>query len=84
MRYTKDIDILVLPMDIDAMVEVMKPCGFDFDAGIIPFTNNSVRRVTKIVGADYLMLDLLIVNSELVNIWNEQSIMIGEASGFQQ
>lgn len=74
-RYTKDIDILVLPFDLEAVVEVMKPCGFDFDAGIIPFTNNSVRRITKIVGPEYLILDLLVVNAGLVDIWNTRTLV---------
>jgi hypothetical protein len=74
-RYTKDIEILILPLDIPDVVAKMKACGFDFDVGIIPFTHNSVYRVTKIDGPDFLMLDLLIVNRSLVGIWSERTMV---------
>ena len=73
-RFTKDIDLLVRPEDLELIVATVKPHGFDFDAGFMTFgigTNREtrIRRINKLIGSEYLTLDLLIVGSELADVW---------------
>lgn len=84
-RYTKDIDILVPPGDVEKVVGAVKPLGFDFDAGTMQFRVNTpspqdVRRVSKIVGREYLTLDVLIVGPHLEAIWAERESFEWESS----
>ncbi len=63
-RSTKDLDILVLPSDVARVLEVVRPLGYVFAALPMIFEEGTprerhVQRVTKIVGKDHLLLDLL-------------------------
>ena len=71
-RFTQDIDILIQPTDIDAAIQAMKSRKFLFDSGVIPFKTVDIRRITKLEGPDYLVLDMMIVNELLAPIWNER------------
>lgn len=74
-RYTKDIDLLVDDADVEHIVELVKPCGFDFDAGDMTFQHLTVHRVNKIVGKAYLTLDLLIAERSVADVWNSRVIV---------
>jgi apolipoprotein N-acyltransferase len=71
-RFTRDINLLIQPSDLDAAIEALKACGYEFDSGNIPFATVNIRRITKIVGPDFLVLDLMIVNDWLAEIWNKR------------
>ena len=78
-RFTKDIDLLVRNEDIDRIVALVKPLGFDFDAGVIPLGVQAghpqdVRRVTKVVGREWISLDLLIADVESVGLLTASTI----------
>jgi hypothetical protein len=69
-RMTKDIDILVDPEDLPRAVETVRPLGYMFAALPMVFDEGSVRerhvqRISKIVGGDHLVLDLLLAKASL-------------------
>jgi hypothetical protein len=69
-RATTDIDLLVRPEDVDALLSVARARGFGIEALPMRFSDGmEVRRVTKAEGADLLTLDLLLVNPNLEPIW---------------
>jgi hypothetical protein len=74
-RFTQDIDLLVQPADLDSAIAALKSRDFVFDSGEIPFTKLTIRRITKIVGPDFLVLDLMIVNDWLAEIWNQRVLV---------
>lgn len=66
-RTTKDIDLLIERMDMDAILEVVRGCGFILDGGILPMGAGEpfprdIFRISKVIGKELLTLDLLIVN----------------------
>lgn len=76
-RFTKDIDLLVLPGDVERIIPVVQSLGFDFDAGTMQLGVESrfpqdVRRINKVCGTEWLVLDLLIVNPRLDDVWKER------------
>ena len=73
-RYTKDIDLLVRPEDVERVVRAVRVRDFIFDAGTMRFgeatpREQDVRRINKIVDRDLLTLDLLIVGRNLEGVW---------------
>ena len=73
-RFTSDVDLLVQPEDVERLVALLQAdLGFKFDAGQMPFGQGSqqhfIRRITKIVGQDPLVLDLLIVAPMFEDVW---------------
>ena len=85
-RATKDIDLLVLPQDVDRAKEAVKAAGFTLPA--LPMTfgygtprERRVHRVSKISGEDHLMLDLLEVRDADDEVWRDRSVL--ELEGFR-
>lgn len=72
-RATADIDILVRPEAVDAVIELAKSQGFGLEALRMRFSDGmELRRVTKIADEepyDTLTLDVLLVNSNLEEVW---------------
>lgn len=67
-RSTKDIDLLILPEDVQRTLEVVRPLGYAFAA--LPMTFDAgtererhVQRVSKIEGSEHLLLDLLVADA---------------------
>ncbi len=76
-RFTEDIDLLVRRDDVERIVKLMSAIGFEFDAGTIPLAVRTrhpiaLRRITKIVGENFVTLDLLSVNAGLDDVWRER------------
>ena len=76
-RSTKDLDILVLPSDVARVLEVVRPLGYVFAALPMIFEEGTprerhVQRVTKIVGKEHLLLDLLAAAGALAGTQGEQ------------
>ncbi|MEO8699558.1 MAG: hypothetical protein ABI867_05915 [Kofleriaceae bacterium] len=64
-RSTKDIDVLVARPDLAAALEAIRPLGYVYLALPMVFDEGSererhVQRVTKIVGKEHLLVDLLL------------------------
>ncbi len=65
-RFTKDIDLLIAPEDMEAALEVARGCGFNIDSGIIPL-GSGVYRMHRVVKLEQgweepLPLDLMIAD----------------------
>lgn len=73
-RATKDIDLLVRPEDLQLAKNIARTCGFVLSALPIKFSGSGIEleRVSKIIGQDVLMLDLLIVNDVLAPVWESR------------
>ncbi len=63
-RFTEDIDILLLPGDMDILIKVLSEIGYSESATPWTFkeTNMTLHRFIKIVGNDHLLLDILTAN----------------------
>jgi hypothetical protein len=80
-RATTDIDLLVQREDVERILEVVAEFGFTFPAAPMTFSSGlSVQRVTKVQDEDTLMLDLVLVNPHLEEIW-ESRTKIGTTHG---
>jgi hypothetical protein len=76
-RFTKDIDILVLPQDLDRVVAVAATRGFIVAANPLRFDigtskEREVRRISKIDGEDVMTLDLLLAKGVLQEAWGDR------------
>ena len=72
-RFTKDIDLLIRQDDVEAAKQAVSSVGFRDESGLIRLSDDDlVYRVVKIVGADHLMLDLVLVTPKLQDVWDER------------
>lgn len=73
-RATKDIDVIVRPEDVELAKKVARSCGFTLTSLPIKFAASGVEmeRVSKIVGQELLMLDLLLANDVLLPVWEDR------------
>jgi hypothetical protein len=79
-RATTDIDLLVQPADVDAVIGVAKGCGFLFEALPMTFRDGmELRRISRISGSEVLLLDLLLVNPNLASVWESRVTIATEA-----
>ena len=76
-RFTKDIDILIRPEDLDRALAVAAAQRFivaarplRFDAGTPK--EREVRRISKIEGEDVMTLDLLLSQGVLQDAWDDR------------
>jgi hypothetical protein len=78
-RATTDIDLLVQPHDLDAVLAVARARRFGIEALLMKFSDGmEVRRVTKTEGAEMLTLDLLLVNQNLEPVWSSRERVLTE------
>jgi hypothetical protein len=78
-RATTDIDLLVQPHDVDAVLAVARARRFGIEALPMKFSDGmEVRRVTKTEGAEMLTLDLLLVNQNLAPVWSSRERVLTE------
>jgi len=70
-RFTKDIDVLVLPADAVQAREVAKALGFTAESLPMRFKGTGVmHRVVKFApSGEILCLDLLLAGEELADVW---------------
>ncbi len=69
-RATQDIDLLVLPADVDRLREAARACGFTFESLPMDFSSGvTVQRFTKLVEGQPFMLDALFVTGPLETVW---------------
>ena len=83
-RFTKDIDLLILVEDLDLCKEVLKIKGYDLSSGVLPFKNSdgsfrSVVRVSKLIGEQLMVVDLLLAEGSWRDAWeNRERIVLGD------
>ncbi|MCP4710751.1 MAG: nucleotidyltransferase family protein, partial [Planctomycetes bacterium] len=78
-RFTKDIDILILPHDLDKILAAIRGCGFSVVGGRIPFdigqpNQREIFRISKIEGEELLTLDLVLGNPVLQDVWADREV----------
>lgn len=73
-RATKGIDLIVRREDLGRVRSVARACGFVLESLPMKFSGSGIEieRVSKIVGADVLMLDLLIANDVLAPVFESR------------
>lgn len=82
-RATTDLDLLVDPRDLDAVLGVARARQFGIEALPMRFSDGmEVRRVTKVDGAEMLTLDLLLVNPNLEPVWTSRERIPTERGEF--
>jgi hypothetical protein len=82
-RATTDLDLLVDPPDLDAVLGVARVRQFGIEALPMRFSDGmEVRRMTKVDGAEMLTLDLLLVNSNLEPVWTSRERIPTERGEF--
>jgi hypothetical protein len=76
-RLTRDIDFLVQTDDLTRILGVAWNCGYDKE--IEPFSlgpgdpPTEIRRLNKFQGEDHVMVDFVLVNPRLQDVWTEKS-----------
>lgn len=69
-RATQDIDLLVRPESVPAILTLVEPLGYRFVALPMQFSDGmQLQRVTKIEGGAALTVDLILVDDNLEPIW---------------
>lgn len=73
-RATRDIDLLVAEADVERVLDLLRPEGWRFPAIPMTFDRGTpkervVQRVSKIQGAQVLVLDLLVVGPPFRAAW---------------
>jgi len=82
-RATTDLDLLVDPRDLDAVLGVARARQFGIEALPMRFSDGmEVRRMTKVDGAEMLTLDLLLVNPNLEPVWTSRERVPTERGQF--
>jgi hypothetical protein len=72
-RATADLDLLILPQELAAALDVARRRGYTIEALPMRFADGvEMRRVTKLSGEDALTLDLLLVDDFLRPIWEKR------------
>jgi hypothetical protein len=76
-RSTKDIDIVVAREHLSAALAAVAPLGYSIRAAPMTFSEGTpsernVQRVNKIVGAEHLMLDLLIAEAAYAGVLDDR------------
>lgn len=74
-RFTQDIDLLLLPEDEQRLVDVAHGLGYTLTGGRTPVSDGGVTdweiaRVSKVVGSEILVLDMLLVGPSIQSVWD--------------
>ena len=67
-RSTKDLDLVIDPTDLPKVIDAVRPLGYAYLALTMIFDEGTprerhVQRISKIVGRDHLLLDLLLAEA---------------------
>ena len=70
-RATRDIDLLALPADLLRVRDIARACGFTIEALPMKFAASgiTIRRFTKTAPGNAVMLDVLIADDPLADVW---------------
>ena len=74
-RFTQDIDLLVRRDDVDRVTQVVATCGFVDSSGKLPIgADDLLYRLVKTEGPEFLALDLIVLGSSLVGVWEDREL----------
>ena len=76
-RFTQDIDVLILPDDLEELMTTVAKIGFTMDSGDIPLQTRDgnevrIRRIVKVADTQFLMLDVILASDTMTEIWNSR------------
>ena len=73
-RATTDIDLLVMPEDLQRITTLVAELGFVLPAEPMTFSSSglSIQRITKISEGETLTLDLLLLGEPLREVWDSR------------
>jgi hypothetical protein len=79
-RATKDIDLLIRPVDAARIVRAVEPIGYTLDAGEFSFGGcgphaRRVRRIGKTEGSEVLTLHLVLLPPWLAEVWESREVI---------
>ncbi|HMZ78381.1 MAG TPA: hypothetical protein PLL06_01680 [Acidobacteriota bacterium] len=79
-RFTKDIDLLIIGEDLPRIRKALEPRGFVFYSGATPFdpgspTSRTIHRLSKIEGSDVLPIDLIIATPLFDQVWKQRQVV---------
>ena len=79
-RFTRDLDLLVLPADVERVKAVAKALGFTAESLPMRFKpSGEMHRVIKFAGSgEFLTLDLLLAGEELEPVWRSRERLSAE------
>ncbi len=83
-RSTKDIDVLIDPADVARVLDVVRLLGYTFAALPMTFDEGGaaerhVQRVSKVVGAQHMLIDLLLADGILATAMDDRIDVVLEA-----
>ena len=75
-RATVDIDVLIRPEDYEKARAAAAKVGFEFESRPMSFAggNMEIRRVTKIIRSEVLILDFLLVTPFSEDVWADRRV----------
>jgi hypothetical protein len=87
-RFTQDIDIIILPEDLEKAKDVLKETGYNLPSGLIPFKQKDgsfreIFRLSKAIGKDLYTLDLMLCTGSLREIWLDREIVEADDQEFK-
>lgn len=82
-RATTDIDLLVSPSDVAAVLDVARARGFGIEALPMRFSDGlEIQRVVRTEDAEMLTLDLLLVDRNLEPAWASRQRVVTDRGEF--
>jgi hypothetical protein len=76
-RATRDIDLLAREADLDAIRLTLQDLGFTVETLPMTFSSSgiTVRRFTKLLEVEPLMVDVLIADGPLAAVWDDRELV---------
>lgn len=79
-RFTQDIDLIILPEDLDKAQKVLTEIDYNLSSGIIPFKQpdgsfREISRISKAIGSELYTLDLMLCTGSLKDVWNDRELV---------
>jgi hypothetical protein len=72
-RFTQDIDLLVLPPDVERAKAAARTCGFALESLPMDFKDGTeLHRVSKVAAGEHLMVDFMLVGKHLQSAWESR------------
>ena len=73
-RATKDIDLLILPENLDSVRAALRPAGYILEAAPMTFQRGKpeeqrIHRVSRVENREIITVDLLLVGPFLTDVW---------------
>lgn len=70
-RATTDVDLLIEPASLETAKTLLRGLGYDLEAAPMTFSSGiTVHDVSRVEGRELVMIDLLLAEGPLVEVWN--------------